>query len=108
MAAGPGRRPAASADPAMPVLPADAAAMPFADQSSDLVRACVSLPDIDDLDGAVSEIGRVLRPGGRLCPAVLHPFVSARNEDTMRTASFRFSRPSRSRADGPARSSGTG
>jgi SAM-dependent methyltransferase len=77
----------------MPVLPAGAAAMPFADASSDLVMACMSLPDTGDLGGAVSEIGRVLRPGGRLCLAVLHPFVSARNEDTMRTASFRFSRP---------------
>jgi SAM-dependent methyltransferase len=84
---------AASADPAMPVLLADAAAMPFSDQSSDLVVACMSLLDVDDFDGAVSEIGRVLRPGGRVCLAVVHPFVSARDEDTMRTASFRFSRP---------------
>jgi SAM-dependent methyltransferase len=67
--------------------------MPFADQSSDLVVACMSLLDVDDFDGAVSEIGRVLRPGGRLCLAVVHPFVSARDEDTIRTASFRFSRP---------------
>jgi SAM-dependent methyltransferase len=84
---------AASPDPAMPVLLADAAAMPFADQSADLVVACMSLLDVDDFDGAVSEIGRVLQPGGRLCLAVVHPFVSARDEDTMRTASFRFSRP---------------
>jgi SAM-dependent methyltransferase len=83
----------ASADLAMPVLLADAAAMPFADQSADLVVACMSLLDVDDFDGAVSEIGRVLRAGGRLCLAVVHPFVSARDEDTIRTASFRFSRP---------------
>jgi SAM-dependent methyltransferase len=84
---------ASSASPAIPVLLADAAALPFDDQSTDLVVSCMSLLDIDDFDGAVSEIGRVLRPGGRLCLAVVHPFLSARDEDTMRTASFRFSRP---------------
>jgi SAM-dependent methyltransferase len=84
---------ASSASPAIPVLLADAAAMPLRDQSADLVVACMSLLDIDDFDGAVSEIGRVLRPGGRLCLAVVHPFMSARDEDTMHTAWFQFSRP---------------
>jgi SAM-dependent methyltransferase len=84
---------AVAACPAMPVLLADAAAIPVADRSADLVVACMSLLDIYDLDGAVSEIGRVLRPGGRLCLAVVHPFMSAEDEDTMHTASFRFSRP---------------
>jgi SAM-dependent methyltransferase len=84
---------ASSACPAVPVLLADAAALPFGDQSTDLVVACMSLLDIEDFDGAVGEISRVLRPGGRLCLAVVHPFLSARDEDTMRTASFRFSRP---------------
>jgi SAM-dependent methyltransferase len=84
---------AVAACPATPVLLADAAAMPFADRSADLVVACMSLLDIDDFEGAVSEIGRVLRPGGRLCMAVVHPFLSAEDEETMHTASFRFSRP---------------
>ncbi len=84
---------ASAARPAVPVLLADAAALPFADHSSGLVVACMSLLDIDDFDGAVSEIGRVLRPGGRLCLAVVHPFMSARDEDTLRTTSWRFSRP---------------
>lgn len=84
---------ASSARPAIPVLLADAAAMPLRDRCADLVVACMSLLDIDDFDGAVSEIGRVLRPGGRLCLAVVHPFMSAQDEDTMHTPSFRFSRP---------------
>jgi SAM-dependent methyltransferase len=84
---------ASAASPAIPVLLADAAAMPVRDQSADLVVACMSLLDIDDFDGAVSEIGRMLRPGGQLCLAVVHPFMSARDEDTMHTASFQFSRP---------------
>jgi SAM-dependent methyltransferase len=84
---------AVAACPAIPVLLADAAAMPFADHSADLVVACMSLLDIDDFEGAVSEIGRVLRPGGRLCMAVVHPFWSAQDEDTMHTEQFGISRP---------------
>ena len=70
---------------------ADAAALPFADHSTDLVVACMSLLDMDDFQGAVSEIGRVLRPGGHLCMAVVHPFISAQDAETMDSASFRFS-----------------
>jgi SAM-dependent methyltransferase len=84
---------AAASSAALPVLLADAAAMPLADQSAELVVACMSLLDIDDFDGAVGEIGRVLHPGGQLCMAVIHPFVSAQDEDTMHTGSFRYSRP---------------
>jgi ubiquinone/menaquinone biosynthesis C-methylase UbiE len=79
--------------PAIPVIRADAAALPFADQSADLVLACMSLLDFDDFGGAVAEIGRVLRPGGQLCLAVVHPFISGQDEDTLHTPSFGFSRP---------------
>ena len=75
------------------MLRADAAALPFADQSAELAVACMSLLDIEDFQGAVSEIGRVLQPGGRLCLTVVHPFASAQDEDTMHTGSPRFSRP---------------
>jgi SAM-dependent methyltransferase len=78
---------------AIPVVVADAAALPFADQSTGLVVACMSLLDIDDFEGAAGEIGRVLRPGGQLCMAIVHPFISAQDEETMHAASFRFSRP---------------
>lgn len=56
---------------------ADAAALPFADGAFDCVIAFMSLQDIDDLEGAVSEAARVLEAGGRLCFAVVHPLNSA-------------------------------
>jgi len=84
---------AVTASPELPVLLGDAAAMPVASQRADLVLACMSLLDIDDFAGAVSEIGRVLRPGGRLCMAVVHPFVSAQDESTVHTNAFRVSKP---------------
>jgi SAM-dependent methyltransferase len=56
---------------------ADAAALPFADASFDLVFAFMSLQDMDDAAGAVRESARVLAPGGRLVMAVVHPIVSA-------------------------------
>ena len=56
---------------------ADAAALPLADGAVDLVVAYMSLHDIEDLDGALREAGRVLAPGGRLCAAFVHPASSA-------------------------------
>jgi SAM-dependent methyltransferase len=53
---------------------ADATGLPFDDGAFDLVVAYMSLMNMDDLDGAVREIGRVLEPGGRLCAADIHPF----------------------------------
>ena len=85
---------AAAADTAgLPVLLADAARLPVADGCADLVLACMSLLDMDDFPGAVREIGRVLQPGGRLCLAVVHPFNSAQDVDTMHTPSFQVSQP---------------
>jgi SAM-dependent methyltransferase len=52
---------------------ADAARLPFADASFDLVVAYNSLMDIDDMPGAVREAARVLEPGGRLVVSILHP-----------------------------------
>jgi hypothetical protein len=37
----------------------------------------MSLLDIDDLDGAVDEIVRVLAPDGSLVAAIVHPMISA-------------------------------
>jgi SAM-dependent methyltransferase len=55
-------------------LVADAIELPFANAAFDLVVAYMSLMNMDDLAGAVREIGRVLEPGGRLCSADIHPF----------------------------------
>ena len=68
---------ARAADPDGDYRIADAAGLPVADGSVSLVTAFMSLHDVDDMDGAVAEIARVLEPGGRLCAAVVHPVNSA-------------------------------
>jgi SAM-dependent methyltransferase len=67
---------ARDADPDGDYRLADAAALPLDDASADLAVAFMSLQDVDDLAGAVRELARVLRPGGRLCMAVVHPLNS--------------------------------
>jgi ubiquinone/menaquinone biosynthesis C-methylase UbiE len=86
-------RAAAAADGAFPVTVADAARLPFASQSISLVVASMSLQDVDDLAGAVREASRVLTPGGQFCMAIVHPFISAQDDDTVHTDKFRVSRP---------------
>jgi SAM-dependent methyltransferase len=66
------------ADP-VPTCVADGAALPFPDETFDLVVAYMCLHDVDDLAGATAEIGRVLARGGRLCAAIVHPVNSAGN-----------------------------
>jgi SAM-dependent methyltransferase len=56
---------------------ADAASLPFADGSFDLVVAFMSLQDIDDFVGAIGEAARVLEPDGKFCMAIVHPLNSA-------------------------------
>lgn len=56
---------------------ADAAELPFPDDTFDLVVAYMMLHDIDRMPEAVTEIARVLEPGGRLCAAIVHPLNSA-------------------------------
>jgi len=73
---------ARTAAPDIPVCLADAARTPFADHSFDLVIAFMSLQDVDDAPGAISEAARLLEPGGRLCLAVVHPFSSAGRFET--------------------------
>jgi SAM-dependent methyltransferase len=51
--------------------------LPFDDGSFELVVAYNVLMDVDDMPRAVAEIGRVLRPGGRLCACVTHPLTDA-------------------------------
>jgi SAM-dependent methyltransferase len=70
----------AAAEEAMPdaeYVLADAADLPFADDSFDLVVAYNSLIDIQDMPGAVRETARVLTPGGRFCICVTHPLADA-------------------------------
>lgn len=68
---------AQAADPVGRYLIADAAALPFPDGDFRLVVAYNVLMYLDDLDGAVSEMARVLAPGGVLAACVPHPFADA-------------------------------
>ena len=68
---------AVSHDAAAPALLADAAALPFGDETFDLVVAYMSLHDMDRMPEAVAEAARVLEPDGRLCAAIPHPVSSA-------------------------------
>ncbi len=53
---------------------AAAAALPFKDQSFDLVVAYNMLMDVEDVPAAVKEIRRVLKPSGTLVISIVHPF----------------------------------
>jgi SAM-dependent methyltransferase len=68
---------AAAADPESEYVVADAAALPFANESFDLVVAYNSLMDVDDMPVSIAEAARVLRRGGRFCACVTHPFREA-------------------------------
>jgi ubiquinone/menaquinone biosynthesis C-methylase UbiE len=68
---------ARAADPTGQYIVADAAAIPLLDHSADLAIAFMSAQDIDDLDGAILEIARILKNGGRVCLAIVHPINSA-------------------------------
>jgi SAM-dependent methyltransferase len=50
--------------------------LPFADKSFDLVVTYLTLIDIADYRAAIREMGRVLRPGGRLLVANLQSFAT--------------------------------
>jgi SAM-dependent methyltransferase len=54
---------------------APAAALPFEDDSFDLVLAYNVLMDVEDVPSAVREMARVLRPSGRMIVSLVHPFA---------------------------------
>jgi SAM-dependent methyltransferase len=56
---------------------AAASALPFASASFDAVVACLVFEHIDDADGALAEVGRLLRPGGRFLFFLNHPLLQA-------------------------------
>jgi SAM-dependent methyltransferase len=58
------------------VVMGDAARLPLADGTVDCAVAFMSLQDIDDLDGAIKEIARVLKDGEKLALAIVHPMYS--------------------------------
>jgi demethylmenaquinone methyltransferase/2-methoxy-6-polyprenyl-1,4-benzoquinol methylase len=52
--------------PKVPLVGADALALPFADGAFDAVTISFGLRNVADPDAALAELGRVTRPGGRL------------------------------------------
>jgi len=70
-------RACATHDDPVPVAVADAARVPARDGCADLVVAFMSLQDVDDLEGAVSEAARLVQSGGCFCLAIVHPLNSA-------------------------------
>jgi SAM-dependent methyltransferase len=67
---------ARAGDPPVDAIEADAANLPLDDASADLVVAFMTFQCVADLDGAIKEAARVLRPDGHLCFAVVHPMNS--------------------------------
>jgi SAM-dependent methyltransferase len=55
-------------------LEADLRHIPASDGSFDAIVCGLALAHVADLQGAIVELARVLRPGGRLVISVLHPF----------------------------------
>ncbi len=68
---------ATEADQISDYLRSDAAALPFRDESFDLIVFYNSLMDIDDMESSVREAARVLAPGGKMCACVTHPIPDA-------------------------------
>ena len=56
-------------------LKAGADDLPFDDDSFDAVVACLVFEHIDDLDAAIAEVARVLRPGGQFSFFLNHPLL---------------------------------
>lgn len=65
----------------------DAMALPYADNSYDLIVSCTAPNNFPSLDGALDEIRRVLRPGGLFCATIIN------SEETARFARYVYYSP---------------
>ncbi len=65
---------AGNAVPQARFLPADLLALPFPAQRFDLVVCGLAIAHLPEPRAAIAELGRVLRPGGKLVISALHPF----------------------------------
>ncbi|WP_166678043.1 class I SAM-dependent methyltransferase [Kribbella kalugense] len=61
----------------VPAVVANAVNLPLPDATADCAVAFMSLHDIDNVEMAIAEIGRVLAVGGKLVMAIVHPLNSA-------------------------------
>lgn len=66
--------------------------MPFRDETFDLVVSNFLLPELDDPERLIKEVGRVLRPNGRFIFQTLHPslFISKTGQSEGRTVTNYF------------------
>ncbi len=64
--AGAAKAPSSQAAPVVSFIGGDMTSLPFRSASFDLVTTGYGLRNVPDLDAAIDEIARVLRPGGRL------------------------------------------
>jgi ubiquinone/menaquinone biosynthesis C-methylase UbiE len=73
---------ARSGTPPVPLVQADAGRLPFADESVDLAcSAYGGVPFVADSAAVMTEVARVLRPGGRWVFSVTHPIRWAMPDD---------------------------
>jgi SAM-dependent methyltransferase len=82
---------------AVPLFQADAGALPLADASVDLAcSAFGGLPFVADARAVLTEVARVLRPGGRFVASVNHPMrwpmPDSPDPDDLRVVSSYFDR----------------
>jgi ubiquinone/menaquinone biosynthesis C-methylase UbiE len=68
---------AAAAVPQAALVRGDLERLPLRDGAVDVAVCALALAHVPTLDGAVAELARVLRPGGRLVVSVLHPTLVA-------------------------------
>jgi SAM-dependent methyltransferase len=55
----------------------DSTRLPIGSGVADLVVCFMVLMDVEDLDGSLTELARVLAPGGTICAAILHPIFTS-------------------------------
>lgn len=58
-------------------LRARAEALPWASGSFDTVVLCLAIEHVDEMEGAIEEVARVLEPGGRFVFVLCHPMLQA-------------------------------